>query len=33
MTSFITRGESDLLGMVSRIDVRNGLADLVVTIK
>ena len=33
MTSFISRGESQLLGLISRIDVRNGLADLVVTIK
>ena len=33
MTSFISRGESQLLGIISRIDVRNGLADLVVTIK
>ena len=33
MTSLISRGQSDLIGIVSHIDVRNGLADLVVTVK
>ena len=33
MTSFISQGKSDLIGLVSRIDVRNGQADLVLTIK
>jgi hypothetical protein len=32
-TSFITRGDSELIGIVSQLDVRNGLADLVVTLK
>lgn len=32
-TSFISRGDNELLGIISRIDVRNGLADLVVTVK
>ena len=31
-TSFISRGDAELLGVVSQIDVRNGLADLVVTV-
>lgn len=31
-TSFITRGDSELIGIVSQLDVRNGLADLVVTL-
>lgn len=32
-TSFISRGDSELIGIVSQLDVRNGLADLVVTLK
>ena len=32
-TSFITRGDSELVGVVSQLDVRNGLADLIVTLK
>jgi hypothetical protein len=32
-TSFIVRGDSEWLGAVSHIDVRNGLADLVLTLQ
>ncbi len=32
-TSFMSRGPSDLIGITSQIDVRNGLADLVLSIK
>lgn len=32
-TSFMSRGASDLIGITSQIDVRNGLADLILRIQ
>ena len=32
-TSFLSRGEAELIGVTSQIDVRNGLSDLVLRIR